>query len=402
MGKSVIESIDRVKLCLGCGMCEAVCGEDSVKMGIGNDGFIHPQIINNKINKGDERLISKLCPGANVYNDERLDKQDRIWGHILSCHATYSIDKEVRHLGSSGGTISQLCISLIELGKVDGILQVGACVNDYTKNELKLNRTRDEILKCASSRYAPAFVFQDIKNILSKSEERFAFVGKPCDISALNNFVKYFPEFKGRIKYTIAIICAGIPSFKGTENVITKLQGESPVKNLRYRGDGWPGYFSFDDAKGTVLKMSYNDSWGKILGKTVHYRCKICPDGIGMHADIAVGDAWETKEGYPDFKEKPGQSLTLIRTINGEKLFEELISAKVLERRKIEVSKLKEIQPYQYKRRIYVGARLIAFFMIKGKVVNFKKMGICSNVKFANGYIFLREFLGSVKRLSRK
>ncbi|TLX73959.1 hypothetical protein E9993_14220 [Labilibacter sediminis] len=399
MGKSIITSIDKAKLCLGCGMCKAICGKESIKMEIGNDGFIHPHKINKEINKADEKVIYKICPGINVSNEKSFGRKDRVWGEILGNYSTFSKDKEIRQLGSSGGTITQICISLIETKKVDAVLQVGCATDDYTRNELKVSRTRENIVSNASSRYAPAFVFDDMKKILSGSKDTFAFVGKPCDVSALNNFVKEFPEYRNKIKYTIAIVCAGIPSFKGTENVIEKLNGEAPIKNLRYRGDGWPGYFTFDDAKGMKYKMGYNDSWGKILGRTVHFRCKICPDGIGLHADIAVGDAWETKGGYPDFKEKPGQSLTLVRTIKGERLLRELIKSKALEHNEIEVSKLKDIQPYQYKRRIYVTARIIAFIIVKRKLVNFKNMGIISNIGKANAYVYLREFLGSVKRL---
>lgn len=51
--------------------------------------------------------------------------------------------------------------------------------------------------------------------------------------------------------------------------------------------------------------MSYNESWGNILGKYLQKRCKICPDGIGEFADIVCADAWHgDKSGYPNFEEK--------------------------------------------------------------------------------------------------
>ncbi|TAJ11255.1 hypothetical protein DMA11_17575 [Marinilabiliaceae bacterium JC017] len=402
MHESVIRSIDKANLCIGCGLCEAICGKENVKMNIESDGFIHPKLLNSRVKKKDGKIISKICPAVNVRNSNRLIKSEKVWGTILGCYSTYSTSKEVRNNGSSGGTITQICISLLKSGKVDAVLQVGGSKKDYSKNELKVNKTEESILECASSRYAPAFVFPDILKLLSGSDEKYAFVGKPCDVTALKNLLVQFPQYAEKIKYTIAIVCAGIPSFIGTDNVIKKLKAVSPVSNLRYRGDGWPGYFSFQDAKGEKHKMSYNESWGKILGKTVHIRCKICPDGIGFHSDIAVGDDWETKDGYPDFNEKPGQSLTITRSNKGEELIEELTKSGELSRSEIAISKLKVIQPYQYKRRIYVAARILAFMLVKGRVLNFRNMGVMSNVVKVNGYIFVREFLGSMKRFIRR
>lgn len=61
--------------------------------------------------------------------------------------------------------------------------------------------------------------------------------------------------------------------------------------------------------------MTYNDSWGKILGRELGFRCKICPDGIGMLADISSGDSWNTKDGYPDFTEGDGKTFVLYAQI---------------------------------------------------------------------------------------
>lgn len=97
-----------------------------------------------------------------------------------------------------------------------------------------------------------------------------------------------------------------------------KLSGkeQEPV-SLKYRGDGWPGYFTVKWADNTDFKLDYNESWGKVLGRELGFRCKICPDGIGMLADIAVGDSWNTKNGYPDFTEGAGKSFVMVRTALG-------------------------------------------------------------------------------------
>ena len=60
------------------------------------------------------------------------------------------------------------------------------------------------------------------------------------------------------------------------------------VVGFRYRGNGWPGFATAVLRDGTERKMSYHDSWGKVLSKHVQHRCKICADGTGIAADIIV------------------------------------------------------------------------------------------------------------------
>lgn len=85
-------------------------------------------------------------------------------------------------------------------------------------------------------------------------------------------------------------------------------------------GEVWPGNFCAKFENGDKYEVSYNDSWGKILGKSLGFRCKICPDGIGMLADVAVGDSWNTKDGYPDFTESDGKCFCMIRTDKGQQI----------------------------------------------------------------------------------
>ena len=73
---------------------------------------------------------------------------------------------------------------------MDAILQVGKNADHFMYNSLKVSRTREEILNNASSRYAPALVLNQITALLNSSEETFAFVGKPCDITAIKNYIQ--------------------------------------------------------------------------------------------------------------------------------------------------------------------------------------------------------------------
>jgi coenzyme F420 hydrogenase subunit beta len=395
--KSIITEIEKNNLCLGCGLCESVCGKDFVEMELQQNGFFRPNV--KTISETGEKIIAKICPGVNVVNDIPFEKKESIWGKIDGLYSAYSNDSEVRTKGSSGGIVSAVAISLLENKKVDAVLQVGGDHTDYERNALRISRSRADVLNCASSRYAPALIFDKIFEILDANTDSYAFIGKPCDISALKNFLNVYPEYKNRFKLTVSIMCAGMPSFAGTRAVIDGFKAEYPVNNLVYRGNGWPGFFSFIDRMGREYRKSYNDSWGKVLNRHLNFRCKICPDGIGLQADLAVGDAWETKDGYPDFTEKEGHSLVISRTRQGSQVLEEMLAAGEMSSAILDPGKIALMQPYQFDRRRKVAARLIAFALVKGKMLNYQGVYIWHNLTKVGPLALLKEFYGTFKRL---
>lgn len=398
---SIIDKIYSDGLCLGCGLCESVCGRNSVKMELQSTGFFKPVV--EEINPVGEKVIEQICPGINVNNASELDESEKIWGKIERLVSGYSLDADMRKRGSSGGIVSALASYVLEFNIVAAVLQVGGDSNDYERNSLKISKRREDVLECASSRYAPALIFDKINEILEKSDDDFCFIGKPCDISALNNFLRFYPQYKERFKLTIAIVCAGMPSFKGTETLVRSFNSSPPVTELTYRGNGWPGYFSFKDSLNQKFMKSYNESWGTVLNRHLNFRCKICPDGIGLEADIAVGDAWETTDGYPDFTEKDGQSLIIVRTSNGTKVVESAVTENQIAISPLSSEKLKVMQPYQYARRKRVGVRVLAFTIGQRRILNFTNQRMWSNLIGEKPAILMREFVGTFKRtLQRK
>ncbi len=395
--KSKIHKIYQNNLCIGCGLCESIVGTENIEMSLNSKGFFYPKV-KHVIEEG-ENIIQSVCPGLNIVNDIKFEKNESIWGKVLESYSGYSNDEVVRKKGSSGGVASAIAIYLIETKQVDCVLQVGGDKDDYTRNTLKYSRNRNDVINAASSRYAPALVFDKIGKILTSTSETFCFIGKPCDISALKNYVHVYPEFKNRFKVYISIMCAGIPSFEGTQEVLNNFNHQPPVKNVVYRGNGWPGNFSFNDNSGEEFQMSYNESWGNNLNRYLNFRCKICPDGIGLQADIVVGDAWETNDGYPDFTERDGQSIILARTEEGSNILKNMKDEKQLSTQKLDLDIIAKMQPYQYYRRTRVASRIFAVHLLKSVRLNFKNTRIYLNLLHSSIISILREFLGTVRRL---
>ncbi|MDD2495280.1 MAG: Coenzyme F420 hydrogenase/dehydrogenase, beta subunit C-terminal domain [Tissierellia bacterium] len=397
--KNVQEIIDN-RLCTGCGLCAALI--PNVRMEVDSEGFLTPSGIKENINNDLNAKILSICPGINQINKNKdTSKENKIWGRIEVLKSGHSSDEEIRHKGSSGGVLTAIAIYLIESNMVTGVLQNTVSKNNPIENLPCLSKSKIEIISNAGSRYAPTSILQILPELL-KSNEKLAIIGKPCDISAAHNFLVENPKYKSQVPYMFSFYCAGQPSYFATQKLLNQMGCNDEIDEFRYRGHGWPGDATAITKDGIKYTMSYNDSWGKILGKEIHFRCKICPDGVGYFADIVCADAWDTKDGYPDFKEKDGESLIIAKTSKGALLLEELINKGVIISKQLEIDKIKKIQPYQFNRRVVIGARILGFIFSKKYILNFKGFNLLKNSFSTNFRNLFSNFLGTYKRSSKK
>ena len=393
----MINKIVKNNLCLGCGLCASVLGKEKCEMKLTEEGFYEPSLKEATTSR-ENKAIKHICPGIHV----ETEPHEGVWGIMKFIAEAWSANATLRHKAASGGIITSLAIYLLESHKVDAVLQVGVRDDSYLYNELKVSRTRDDIVHNAQSRYAPALVFENIKQILDSSKETYALIGKPCDMAAMQNLCREFPQYKSRIKYYLSIFCAGMPSYNAT--IKTWQQSghtDAPLK-LKYRGEGWPGNFKAEFADGTDYQITYNESWGTVLNRHLAFRCKICPDGIGMLADIAVGDSWNTKDGYPDFTESEGRCFCMIRTDNGTSLFNDAVKAEYIKKQDLDINRIQEMQKYQYERRKLSGWRILPVQVLSGFILNFKGLSITKQALTAKIKVGVNNMIGTTKRIIRR
>lgn len=396
--QDVTSKIINSNLCAGCGLCASI-SKDKIEINYSVDGFLRPEA-RQRLNEQEEKLIWKSCPGLIIRHEPTKIKYHTLWGPIVRLKAGYATDGSVRFKGSSGGVISAILIYLLQQKKVDFVVQIGAAKADPLKNEVKIVKTREEIIRNAGSRYSPSAPLVSIDKIL-RQKGTFALVGKPCDIAAMRQYAKYNPQVKQKIKYMLSFFCAGIPSIKGTLAILKHFNVSlSEVESLRYRGNGWPGLTTVQ-LKGKKKKytMEYNEAWGKILNKNLQFRCKICPDGTGELADVVAADAWYGDEkGYPIFTENEGRSLIISRNDKGESLIQECLTQKVLKAESFDINDLEKIQPYQASRKKYVFSRLIAMRLLGRRIPHYINLHLRSASLRGGVKKNLQNFMGMVKR----
>jgi coenzyme F420 hydrogenase subunit beta len=229
---------------------------------------------------------------------------------------------------------------------------------------------------------------------------RFAFVGKPCDVTALRARARQDPRVNEKVPLMLAFFCAGMPSAAGTRRILDRLDvAERDVAAFRFRGDGWPGYATATLKDGTTRRMSYADSWGDILSKEVQFRCKICPDATGNVADIACADAWYgDARGYPSFDEQDGRSLVIARTPAGLALLDAARAAGALETTPLAISEIARMQPAQARRKKQILSRLAAMMVAGRPRPAYRGLQLAAAARLDKPAAQARSFAGLVRR----
>lgn len=339
------------QFCTGCGLCHSV---KNVEVNIDENGFLRGK----PITKDEISLCNDICPQKGNY----LKKiKGGIWGEYLSVYYGYSANENIRSLASSGGVLTQICIDLVNEGLVDGIIHVESDDICPYKTRTSISMTCEDIKNHSGSRYSISSPLENIKQIV-EFNKKYAFVGKPCDVSALKMYQKKYHDLDN-IVFAFSFFCAGIPSNNAQKKLMSfvGVRHEQKLAELQYRGNGWPGYTILKTTDGEVYKTTYEQSWGKVLGRDVNKACRYCMDGIGLIADIVCGDAWHLNdEKKPDFSEHSGRNVILVRTSKGQEALKGSISRGSILLQEYPIDELKYIQPYQFERRSTMISKILA------------------------------------------
>ena len=397
MRRMLIERIVKANLCCGCGLCQSLT-DGQLEMRLDQHGFLRPVVVGEPTQRQINE-IEKVCPGLSIWREEEAVQAHPLWGPVIKTRVGWATDKEMRYTGSSGGALSAVLASLLTSGAVQFIMHIGPCETNPLLNEVKISRTPEELLRYAGSRYSPSSPLVTIKQLVQRPES-FAVVGKPCDIAGLRNYARLNPEIDKKIKYLFSFMCAGIPSLKGTKEILRQLGVHSQdVTSIRYRGEGWPGEFKVVLKSGKVLTMDYSRTWGLVLGKRLQFRCKICADGTGEFADVSFGDAWYGgTDGFPDFQEREGRSLIMSRTERGEELIRGCLDRQIIEADTLNIAEVEKMQPYQATRKKQLIARIIGMRLMGLKTPHYRNLGLRRAAKLGGLRKNARAFIGALRR----
>lgn len=367
-----MQSVSKVikgRLCCGCGVCAGLAPEALEMIDVVAEGR-RPRLRPEMSEDGVSEILLAVCPGLSLEHDYDPTQPGLIrelapaWGPIFGVWEGYATNPEIRYAGSSGGATTALAWYCIAKGGMHGVLHTAARKDAPYLNETVFSRTREDLLAATGSRYAPASPCEGLQRI-TDAPGPCVFIGKPCDVAAMQKARKLRPDLDQNLGLTIAFFCAGTPSTQGTLDMLKRMGIDDPATlvSLRYRGNGWPGRTTAvvrTDTGEETRQLTYEQAWGEVLSKYQQWRCKLCADHTGEFADIAVGDPW-----YRTVQDdEPGQSLILARSQRGHKIILAAADAGYLHIEAAEPRILPASQPNLLKTRGAVWGRLLACRMM--------------------------------------
>jgi coenzyme F420 hydrogenase subunit beta len=296
------------------------------------------------------------CDGYTVDQDKYDDHP--LIGRTIQIVEGYAADEEIRFRASSGGLLSALSLYCLEREGMDFVLHTGADPKDPLVNRTVLSRNKKDLLSRCGSRYAPSSPCDSLK-LIEQNDNPSVFIGKPCDTAAVAMLRKKNARLDANLGLVLTFFCAGTPSTQGTLQLLHEMGiDHHAVNGIRYRGEGWPGYFRAAHDNGLEKRLSYSESWG-YLQKYRCFRCQLCPDGLGEMADISCGDAWHRYNG----DDNPGLSLALVRSERGREILGRAKAAGYLELVPSTSAQVISAQGLAERRKVVFG-RLLALRMM--------------------------------------
>jgi coenzyme F420 hydrogenase subunit beta len=388
------------RLCLGCGACAYICKDGRVRLVDVVDKGIRPVVATDQCGSCSECL--EVCPG--LENDHRtLNAQPGVLpelapaaGPVLELWEGHASDPEIRLAGSSGGLLTALSLFCLEQEGMHGVLHIGMDPEKPTRNRTRMSRSRLQLLAQTGSRYAPASACDSLA-LIADAPGPCVFVGQPTEVTALRKAQKLRPALNKKVGLALSFFCAGSPARQGTLDLLKSMNiNPDDVKDLRYRGNGWPGMFAVTqkDSSKPVQQMTYAQSWGFVQAYRP-FATHLCPDGTGEDADISCGDPWyrEVKPG------EAGSSLALVRTETGRQLLRRAMAAGYVTLTPAEPWKLIGSQKNLIAKRGAIGGRIATLRMLGLPAPKLQGFSLFQNWLGLSFEEKLRSTVGTVRRV---
>lgn len=304
--------------CCGCEACAQRCPKQCIAMRADHEGFLYPEVdMSHCINCG---LCEKVCPQLNVKKGDTP----------LQVVAAKAKDLELQMQSSSGGLFSLLAEQVLrENGVVFGARfdYSWQVVHDCTE-------TIEGLAPFRKSKYVQSRIGDSFRKAESylKAGRKVLFTGTPCQINGLKLFLR--KDYENLL--AVDIVCHGVPSPKVWSRFLKEYVSDESLQHVarvdfRDKTDGWEDYrFSVtiaDDGKRTVLseKAGQNIFMKAFLGHLImRPSCEHCRAKEGYWSDLSIGDFWGIIRSLPQFYDKRGVSVVVVRSLKGAKALENL------------------------------------------------------------------------------
>lgn len=307
------------KECTACKVCSNICPTKSITFV--NDDLDAPSYRVNSSTCINCNLCVEVCP---VISSQK--------SHPIKGYVGWSLNKNTQHNAASGGIASELYSYFVD----KGYYVVGAAWN--SSNEVKLvgYDCKEKITEFRNSKYT----YSDPENIYSlaydriKSGKKILFIGLPCQVAAMKNFLSKKRCLDSSI--LVDIICHGSAPKQYLKSHILKVGGKDTKISKIYFRDPMKGthnyYFTLIDCDGKVVyskNVNQTDCYQIGYHKGLIYRdnCYSCKFTTHQRCgDLTLSDVSGLgKLSSVDFTCNNQMSSILCNTDKGEEILNRLV-----------------------------------------------------------------------------
>ncbi|MBE7171327.1 MAG: Coenzyme F420 hydrogenase/dehydrogenase, beta subunit C-terminal domain [Williamsia sp.] len=351
-------------LCIGCGSCAAQAAPEA-RMELDAYGELKPAGKTSWFHHRSEKFTA-TCPfSPQALNEDELaarlypdtSYRDAALGHFQTAYVGYAAEDDFRLQGSSGGMVSWVARELLKKGLIDGVAHVVA-VKDPQEGgrffQYRISRTEEEVREGAKSRYYPV----DLCEVLSLIREvpgRYAVVGIPCFIKAVQLLRQQDPLFRERICFTLGLFCGHMKSARFVESFAWQMKVPvSEIRQVEFRHKDPDRPANWYNARltlrnGQVVNKDWwhlsDGDWG--AGFFMNAACNFCDDVVAETADISFGDAWVE----PYSSDGKGTNVVVVRSPVVEKLVADAIEEKRLQLDQVDARFVEQTQAAGFRQR---------------------------------------------------
>ena len=323
----------RSGLCIGCGSCAV--GNAAASMQWDRHGFLKPRGPDDWFATPSE-TFTRQCPFAPAAADEDAIALERFAdarvvneriGRFHAAYVGHAVEDPFRRQGSSGGLTNWVAAELLRTGAADGVAHVApaAVAQEGAFFRYRVSRTLDDLSKGSKSRYYPIELSQVLAEI-RETPGRYAIVGIPCFIKAVNLLRRLDPVIAERVTHTLGLFCGHMKSAAFVESFAWQLNadlGRVEAVDYRVKDEARPANWyraRFELADGKSVAQDWwhlaDGDWG--AGFFQNSACDWCDDVVAETADIAFGDAWVE----PYSSDGRGTNVVVVRTAELREMIE--------------------------------------------------------------------------------
>lgn len=296
-----MRTVCKLDMCAGCMACISICKKDAIKI---QDSLNAYNAVIDTSKCIDCGACERVCQVNQNIDDLKKPKE---W------YQGWATEQGIRKKASSGGAATAIMRAFIKFGGI-----VCSCTYEEGYFGFKFAEQINETDQFIGSKYIksnPNNVYNKIKHLL-KEGKKILFIGLPCQVAAVKNFVgiKLMKQL-----YTIDLICHGTPSPQIMDIFLKQygmdLKGQNSFK---FRDKDM---FQVAVSGRYIVHKGATDRYSiAFLNSLIYtencYSCKYAR--LERISDITLGDAWGSELDLTE--RKKGLSLLLIQTQKGKEI----------------------------------------------------------------------------------